>query len=327
MFKKILALTLLCIGLTGCTNNNTDIIDKLKDKVNNLDSYEIDGELEVVNNESTYKYDISVSFEKSELYKVRLKNKTNDHEQVILKNNEGVYVLTPSLNKSFKFQSEWPYNNSGSYLYQTIINDIENDDKVSVEKTKDGYIITAKVNYSNNKDLVNEKIYLDNKANIKKVEVLDKNSIPKIKMNYTKVKYNKKFDDDYFKLSKNYDTKDINNEDKKDTKKTNKEFDVAYPLYIPTNTKLTKQETTGDRTILTFSGDNSFTIVEEPVKTGETINTSGEFDFTTDVIGIVDDGLISFDTNGISYHVISNNLDNTELMSVVNSISMIPIGK
>ena len=330
MFKKILASIILCIGLTGCSNNNTDIIDKLKSKVNNLDSYQIDGELEVVNNESTYKYDISVSFEKNELYKVRLKNKTNDHEQIILKNNEGVYVLTPSLNKSFKFQSEWQYNNSGSYLYQAIINDIENDDKIKTEKTKDGYVINTKVNYSNNKDLVSQKIYLDNKANIKKVEVLDKNSIPKIKMNYTNVKYNKKFDDDYFKLGKNFDNRNIKNEQVKpeDTKQTGKEYDVAYPLYIPTNTKLTNQETIGDRTILTFSGDNSFTIVEEPASdSSEVINSNGDFDFTTDVIGIVDDGVISFDTNGVSYYVVSDKLDKAELLDVVNSISTIPVGK
>ncbi len=334
MFKKILASIILCIGLTGCSNNNTDIIDKLKSKVNNLDSYQIDGKLEVVNNESTYKYDISVSFEKDEKYKVKLKNTTNDHEQVILKNNEGVYVLTPSLNKSFKFQSEWPYNNSGSYLFQALINDIENDDKVSALKTKGGYIINTKVNYANNKDLVSQKIYLDDKANIKKVEVLDKNSIPKIKMNYTNVKYNKKFDDDYFKLGKNFDTKDINNEKtlKDDSKETNKEYDVAYPLYIPTNTKLTNQETVhldqGDRTILTFSGDNSFTIVEEPsVKTSGVINTNGEFEFLTDVIGIIDDGVAYFDTNGMSYYVVSDKLDSKELLNVVNSISTIPVGK
>jgi len=38
--------------------------------------------------------------------RVSLKNKTNNHEQIILKNSDGVYVLTPSLNKSFKFQSD-----------------------------------------------------------------------------------------------------------------------------------------------------------------------------------------------------------------------------
>jgi len=41
---------------------------------------------------------------KKDMYKVSLTNKANNHEQIILKNNDGVYVLTPSLNKSFKFQ-------------------------------------------------------------------------------------------------------------------------------------------------------------------------------------------------------------------------------
>ena len=53
---------------------------------------------------------------KKDKFRVGLTNKTNNHEQIILKNDDGVYVITPSLNKSFKFQSDWPYNNSQIYL-------------------------------------------------------------------------------------------------------------------------------------------------------------------------------------------------------------------
>lgn len=52
----------------------------------------------------------------------------NNHEQIILRNKDGVYVVTPSLNKSFKFQSEWPYNNSQVYLLQSIVDDIKDDE-------------------------------------------------------------------------------------------------------------------------------------------------------------------------------------------------------
>ena len=61
-------------------------------------------------------------------------------------------VLTPSLNKSFKFQSDWPYNNSQIYLLQPIMTDISNDKERVFEKTEDGYVITSKVNYSTEKD-------------------------------------------------------------------------------------------------------------------------------------------------------------------------------
>ena len=127
--KKYLfyALILLsCIGMIGCTKyGEKDIIKDLSKKIEKTDGYYLHGELQIINNEDSYLYDVEVAYAKEENFRVSLKNKTNNHEQIILKNTDGVYVLTPSLNKSFKFQSEWPYNNSQAYLLQTIIKDIE----------------------------------------------------------------------------------------------------------------------------------------------------------------------------------------------------------
>ena len=92
-----------------------------------------------MNNEDSHKYNIDVAYKEEDNFRVSLKNKTNNHEQIILKNSEGVFVLTPSLNKSFKFQSEWPYNNSQSYLLQTLVNDIKNDKKVKTIAYESGF--------------------------------------------------------------------------------------------------------------------------------------------------------------------------------------------
>ena len=51
--------------------------------------------MEIVNNEEKYTYDVDVTFKKGNYYKVSLVNKENNHEQIILKNDDGVYVLTP----------------------------------------------------------------------------------------------------------------------------------------------------------------------------------------------------------------------------------------
>ena len=112
----------------------------------------------MVNNESSYKYDVEVSYLKDDKFKVSLNNQINNHTQVILKNDDGVYVLTPSLNKSFKFQSEWPYNNSQSYILQVLLDEMKNDKERTFEETDENYIFTTKVNYSNNSDLVKQKI-------------------------------------------------------------------------------------------------------------------------------------------------------------------------
>ena len=332
MKKKFLGI--MAIGIlifTGCGSKETDIAKKFKDKVKKLDSYHIEGLLEITNNETTYKYDIDVAYQADEKYRVSLKNKTNDHEQIILKNSDGVYVLTPALNKSFKFQSEWPYSNSQSYLYQTLVNDIDNDDSKKITKNKNGYIITTKVNYSNNKNLKNKKIYIDKNANIDKVEVLDKDGLVKIKMTYKKVDDNASFDDDYFKLSGNIDVTDTK---QKQEKQTANLLDVAYPLYIPDNTKLASQQTvdtkTGERTILTFKGDEPFTIIEEVANIEDdmqTITVDGDLEFVNDVVGNITDQSVSWISNGVEYYAVSNTMDTEQLLEVVNSINVLPVGK
>ena len=144
-----------CLGLVGCGKTGAkDVLKDLSKKVEKTDGYYLNGELQIMNNEDSYTYDIEVAYAKGDNFRVGLKNKTNNHEQIILKNSDGVYVLTPSLNKSFKFQSQWPYNSSQIYLLQTIIKDIENDKDKAFEQTNDGYVFTTKVNYSNNSELV-----------------------------------------------------------------------------------------------------------------------------------------------------------------------------
>lgn len=81
--------------MTGCfKKGSSDIVETLTKKVEKSDSYHITGELEIINNEESYLYDIDVSYAKEDNFRVSLKNKTNNHEQIILKNDEGVFVLT-----------------------------------------------------------------------------------------------------------------------------------------------------------------------------------------------------------------------------------------
>ena len=324
--KKILSVFVLFLLFTGCSTNKDNIVTKFKNRTEKIESYRINGELEITNNETTYKYNIEVGYEKNEKYKVSLKNKINNHEQIVLKNNSNVYVLTPSLNKSFKFESEWPYNNSQSYLYQSILNDIENDDKISVEKKNNEYIITTKVNYQNNKNLVNQKIYLDQNANIKKVEVNDKNGLTKIKMTYNKFDDNPKFEKDYFEISGNIKM-DLEN------KEMVKETEVSYPLYIPNDTKLVSENIIegkdGNRTILTFAGSKPFTLIEEASKKNdnEIISVDGEPEFINGVFGNVTEESVSWSENGIDYYAVSDTMDTYELLEVVNSMNTIAVGK
>lgn len=96
MKKTFLIFILVVMCLTGCGDTNASkVVDGFRKKVNNLKSYYIEGSMELINNEDIYTYDINVSYKKDDYYKIDLVNTTNNHEQVILRNDSGIYVLTP----------------------------------------------------------------------------------------------------------------------------------------------------------------------------------------------------------------------------------------
>lgn len=312
--------------LAGCGKGNKDVVKNLNNKINKSKSYYITGELEIINNEDTYKYDAEVSYRAENQFKVMLKNKTNGHEQIILRNDEGVYVLTPSLNKSFKFQSEWPYNGSQSYLLQLLIKDINDDAEKTIENSEDGYIITTKVNYSNNEELTKQKIYVNKDNAITKVEVFDNKETVKIRMNFSNIDLNATFDDNYFKLENSMKTSS--------TEETVSSIEeIIFPMYVPDNTYLSKQDKVfldnGERVILTFAGDKPFTLVQETVKNGNSLNvvSTGELEMISDSVGYVSDSAISWISNGIEYYISSSALTQKELLDVAKSMSVMPVGK
>ena len=260
----------------------------------------------------------------------KLKNKANNYEQIILKSNDEVYVVTPALNKSFKFQSNWPLNNSQIYIFSSILNDINNDSEKTVEEKDGSYIITTKVNYPNNIDLVKQKIYLDQDANITKIEVLNDNDVVEMLMKFDKVEESPKFDSNYFDLDSIIS--DIEVEEKEE--KTSSIDNVIYPLYVPTGTVLTHEEKvskdSGERIILTFDGEKPFLLVEETVdidKDFSIIPIFGEPDFLNDTVGAVTDNSLNWISGGIEYYLVSDVMGKNELIEIANSISAIPIMK
>lgn len=101
MKKILIGLIITLLLVTGCgKNSESSIVSDLDKKINKAEAYKLDGKLEIVNNDDVYNYDIEVSYKKDNYYKVLLTNKANDHTQIILKNDDGVYVLT---NKGITF--------------------------------------------------------------------------------------------------------------------------------------------------------------------------------------------------------------------------------
>lgn len=153
------------------------------------------------------------------------------------------------MNKSFKFQSDWPNNGSQSYLLDVLLNDVLNDDNVHVEKGDNKYI-QCRVNYPNNSTLYSEKIYLDDDYGVKKVEVLDQDGNVKITLDVTSINYKPKFSDDYFILENLVTDNDTNEEHEKDTEQTqNKETDIKNEEKTENKNETKENNSTNNETI------------------------------------------------------------------------------
>ena len=237
------------------------------------------------------------------------------------------------------------------YLLDSIIDDLRSDDKREFKATNNGYLFISKVNYPNNKLLVKQKVYTNKKEEITKIEVVDKDDNVQIIMNFSKIVYDKKMDKDDFKLNKllnnnpsqNRPTPSpnpTNNEeveqqaDSNKTESTANIKDIVYPMYLPDNTYLTKQESidtgNGNRLILTFGGDSSFVLVEETANYSNEamiIPVSGDFTFLSDVIGIINNNSIMWQTGGIDYYLASDTIETSELLDIARSISVLPVSK
>ena len=322
--KRIIVLFSCLLLLCGCSKNSEDkLIKEFEHNINSSKSYTLSGSLEIYSEEDTFNYLVEVSYKKKDMYKVKLTNTLSNNEQVILKNSEGVYVITPSLNKSFKFQSEWPNNSSQVYILSSIYNDLKNTENKNYTIDNDNYILTSDVEYPNSPNLAYQKLYFDKDSNLIKVEVFDSDNALKIRFIIAKIDYKANLDDNFFSIENNV------GENKQSEESVSNILDeIIYPLYIPSETYLTSKETiateTGNRAILTFSGKKDFVLIEEVSSASsefETIPVYGDPIMMNGNVGALSGNSLTWTSNNIDYYLAGSDLSKEELLSVANSIS------
>lgn len=110
--------------------------------------------------------------------------------------------------------------------------------------------------------------------------------------------------------------------------------DTIYPLVLPTGTKLVQEEkvekTNGDRIIMTFDGDKPFILVEETANIEEEMTivpTYGEPFMLMDTLGAMTDNSLTWTSGGIEYYIVSDVMNQDELLEVAQSINVLPTMK
>src|SRR5690625_4529608 len=267
LLSIVLSFTLV---LVACGEKSQEkVLSKLEDTLSSLDGYKANAEMKMSTGNEDQNYQVEVWHKKEDFYRVSLSSVHDEKgNQVILKNDDGVFVLTPSLNKSFKFQTEWPENSSQPYLFQSLVNDVKNDTDATFTVTDSHYIFHTKTNYQSNNNLPFQEIYFDKKSYTPVlVKVLDKDKQTLVEVNFSSFDLNPSFENDDFKVEKNMVNEE---EDVSVSADANEDtLSALFPLYTAEAQLTDKQEIeleNGQRVIMTFTGERNFTLIQEKLR-------------------------------------------------------------
>lgn len=319
--------------LAACgEKSQEDVVKKLDDTVSSMDGYKAKAEMKMNTGQENQTYNIDVWHKKKENYRVALTNNQDKKgNQIILKNKDGVFVLTPELDKQFKFQTDWPDNSSQPYLFKSLVEDVKNDQDASFKASDSNYIFQTKTNYQSNNNLPYQEIYFDKKTyEPKLVKVMDKDKKPLVEVEFSSFDKKPSFKDNDFETDHNMPSDSQKDESASATEKDETEpesLHVTLPLEMAGAELSEKKEVDtadGKRVIMTYTGEKNFTLIEESAESAGELSSpeevKGDIVNLGHSIGALSDRAVSWDNNEVRFYLASEDLTKDELIEVAESV-------
>lgn len=319
---------LLMLLLTACgAESKEDVLKDLSNKWVETKGYELDAKMKISTGSEPRLYEVTVWHTKPDFYRVKVSQEGEDVSQTIVRNKEGVFVITPTLGKTYKFQSDWPEKNSQAYLIGSLAQDIEADKDSVMTENKESYIFETKTRNSHQKMLPTQQIHISKKTLLPiKVVILNDQKEEQILISFDKITLGTS------RSAADYKADVPSNEtDENDTAATDDKlavFQTHYPdLQWEGVNKIEEKVIKDDaqeRVILTYGGNKEFTIIQSPVTKNPAdlvpVFAAGDPADLGFAIGAITDQSISWEQNGVEFFLASNTMSRDEMISVASSM-------
>lgn len=325
----IMFVAVISMMLAGCGPKGADdVVSDLTDRMDKMTGYKMNAKLTLQTGKDPQTYDVEVWHNKPDFYRVALTSKERDITQIILRNEEGVFVLTPHLNKSFRFQSGWPENHAQVYLYESLVKTILDDDQRVFTEEEGKYAFEVKADYQN-RSLTAQKIWLNQDLSPVKVDVMDSNKNVVVTVEFSSFELDSKFDDDSFSKDRNMETSMLNSSVPTMAGGSEKEmkgsFGVIEPAYVPEGVTFTGVEKIngqdGPKVVLRYKGDFNYTLVEERPKAMTVSYPNGKIIDLGHTVGIMTGDqkrALTWTYDGVEY-LLTGDLPEEEMVEVAQS--------
>lgn len=332
IFKKaivgLLVVAVLVLAGWKLFFSSNDISTSVNEMKENLTSYHMESSMDIESNDETRSYFVTTDYllkDNNNYFRVSLLNKNTNQEQIIIRNDKGVFMLTPLLNQVYTFKGDWPLNSPKPYLYQSMLNVFDGNHEI--KKMEDGYLISHKPNYENSPSWTKQDMKFSEDLKPLWVNIYDDNSVVVAKVVFTKVDFEPTFSDNFFDVNANMEEarKNLSNS----TMATQEDLplypsgaDVSSILKEETETMVEGKEVH----ILTYEGDKSFTIIQqiiEPYEEINYVNINGSMVDVAGMVGYVNGYYLSYEYNGVSYNIYSTSLTVSEMVEIASGMEVV----
>ncbi|MDE6047027.1 MAG: hypothetical protein K2M08_05535 [Anaeroplasmataceae bacterium] len=315
--KKIFGLILLSLlVLVGCKNkDNIDEVTRVTNYLSGLSSYSLTSKMTIQRPDKNVSVNVAVDYLSPAYYKVSFKG---DNEQLIIKNDTGVYVITPSLNKEFRFDSNWPLNSSHAYLLEAINKDIKADTEATGSQEGTDIVIECKIAHKTNQKLNKMKYTCDANFKPKKTVFLNDKNEECIVVDFDTFTPNSNLGKDNFNEKKYLGAQ----EEKPNEEETSLTLTAGY---VVEGSQLASSSKKDDTTILCYSGESSYTIIVSLVEVTDevvAIDTYDSIEFLACGLGFINENTMKFYNGSYEITIFSNQLTIDDYINVANSITL-----
>ena len=315
------------------------VLKKASEKWTDTNGYELNAKMEIKAGGEPRSYDVNVWHTKPDFYRVEVVEEGKDVSQMIVRNADGVFVVTPTLNKMYKFQSDWPKKNSQAYLIGALAEDIKEDKNVVMREEDKAYIFEAATRNSYKNSMPHQQITVDKKTMLPtSVVIMNDVKEEQIRITFKTIKLGVQHAEKDYAVDQFMETDEKKGEQaapKEDSQEPvgaeveYEEFETSYPSAQLENTKLVEdkviREGGMERVVLTYEGDKAFTVMQQPAIKGTSmlpVTSPGDPVDLGFTIGAITDTSISWEKDGVAFFIASSKLTREEMIEVAGSMTI-----
>jgi len=334
IFGILVVLVLLAVGGCRASDRPEDVVGRIAKRAEEAKAYETTGTLTLKTGGEPLTYRVRVAHLKPSYYRVEILGEKEETRQVVLKNEEGVFIFAPELKKSFRFQSRWPGEGGQIYLMESLVESVRADEDRTMAVEDGTYIFRVKA-HSPSRLLSQQIVRFDRETLApKQVDVVDPEGQTLASFVVEGFSWEPTLSPDDFRresVEKQFEQNSTSQTEKSSS--TNAELSVQNltgiePTYLPKGvvrkgSQITYEDGLPTLTV-SYGGDKSFTLTVTPARELMVSAQDGapvDLLYTWGGLTRSDDlRILRFTFRGLDVRLMSTDLPEEELVAVAQSI-------